>query len=131
MAPDHAHPAGVVGAPQQPRPLRGNPLSPALRSGPTAGSGAARHKQIPSSHDVYVIRDATSGRLLHFGETGRGFSVRLAEHERFYAKEGIDIIGLRLDTVEGKAAAKELERRYIDAYRRLFGSRPLYNHSNH
>lgn len=26
-----------------------NPLSPALRSGPTAGSGAIRQKQIPSS----------------------------------------------------------------------------------
>ena len=30
-----------------------NPLSPALRSGPTAGSGAARHKQIPSSNRIF------------------------------------------------------------------------------
>ncbi len=82
-------------------------------------------------HDVYVIRDAVSGQLLHFGETGRGLSTRFAEHQRAFAKMGIDIIGQPLKSVEGKAAAKEMERVYIETYRRLYGIRPPFNRSSH
>jgi hypothetical protein len=58
------------------------------------------------AHDVYVLREAGSGRLLHFGETGRGYLTRFAEHQRDYARLGIDIEVDLLRTVEGKAAAR-------------------------
>jgi len=81
-------------------------------------------------HDVYVLRDAGSGRLLHFGETGRSYVTRLAEHQRDYARQGIRLQIDLLDTVEGKAAARALESRYILTYTRVFGQRPLFNPVN-
>jgi hypothetical protein len=36
------------------------------------------------AHDVYVLREAGSGRLLHFDETGRGYLTRFAEHQRVF-----------------------------------------------
>jgi hypothetical protein len=82
-------------------------------------------------HDVYAIRDAATGQVLHFGETGRGYLTRFAEHQRDVARLGIDIDVELLSTVEGKAAAKALETRYITTYRRVFGSRPPFNFSDH
>lgn len=82
-------------------------------------------------HDVYVLREAGSGRLLHFGETGRGYLTRFTEHQRQFAKRGIDIEVDLLRTVEGKAAARQLETRYIKTYARTFGERPRYNPVNH
>ena len=35
-------------------------------------------------HDVYVIRDATTGRIYHFGETGRGSEVRGSHRGHVY-----------------------------------------------
>ncbi|MEX1027927.1 MAG: Hint domain-containing protein, partial [Candidatus Paceibacterota bacterium] len=83
------------------------------------------------AHDVYVLRDAASDRLLHFGETGRGYLTRFAEHQREYALLGIDIEVDLLRTVEGKAAARALETTYIDTFRRIFGQRPSNNPVNH
>jgi hypothetical protein len=77
------------------------------------------------------LRDADTGRLLHFGETGRGYLTRFAEHQRFFAKLGIDIDVELLDTVDGKVAAKLLETRYIETFERVFGSRPAFNFSTH
>ncbi len=82
-------------------------------------------------HDVYVVREIGSGRLLHFGETGRGYLSRFAEHQRAFDKLGIDIRVDLLKTVDGKAAARQLESRYIDTYRRTYGQRPPFNQSNH
>lgn len=82
-------------------------------------------------HDVYVIRDAGTGHLLHFGETGRGYLVSFAEHQRDFAQLGIRVRVDLLDTVEGRAASRILESRYIDTYRRLFGLRPPFNLYNH
>jgi hypothetical protein len=73
-------------------------------------------------HDVYVIRDATTGRIYHFGETGRGFETRGAEWVRKLRNEhGLDTVVEHLRTVEGKAAAKALETRYIETYEKVFG----------
>ena len=82
-------------------------------------------------HDVYVVRRSSTGELLHFGETGRGTLTRQAEHIRNFAKEGIDIDVQRLATVEGKAAAKALEKRYIKTYTKTFKKRPPYNPVDH
>ena len=82
-------------------------------------------------HDVYVLREAGTGRLLHFGETGRGYLTRFAEYQRDYARLGIDIEVDLLRTVEGKAAARAWETRYIDTFRRIFGQRPPDNPVNH
>lgn len=82
-------------------------------------------------HDVYVLRNANTGELLHFGETGRGYLTRFAEHQRDYARLGIDIDIELLRTVEGKAAARAFESRYIDTYIRVFGQRPPFNPVNH
>ena len=71
------------------------------------------------------------GELLHFGETGRGYLTRFAEHQRDYAKLGIDIDVDLLRSIEGKAAARSLESRYIETYMRIFGQRPPYNPVNH
>lgn len=83
------------------------------------------------AHDVYVLREAGSGRLLHFGETGRGYLTRFAEHQRDFAGRGIDIEVQLLRTVEGKAAARALETRYIDTFNRFFQQRPTFNPVNH
>jgi hypothetical protein len=85
----------------------------------------------PGPHDVYVIRDAKSGELLHFGETGRGYLTRWREQLRTFNKMGMDIRVELLQTVDGKNAARQLERRYIETYERIFGRRPPFNHSNH
>jgi hypothetical protein len=82
-------------------------------------------------HDVYVLRQAGTDRLLYFGETGRGYLTRFAEHQRDFAQRGVRITVDRLDTVEGKAAARLLETRYIDTYHRIFGRRPPFNGNNH
>lgn len=82
-------------------------------------------------HDVYVLRNAQTDELLHFGQTGRGYLTRLAEHQRDYAKLGIRLKSDLLDTVEGNAAARALESRYIDTYMRVFGQRPSFNPVNH
>jgi hypothetical protein len=95
------------------KPVHGNSL---LASGP---------------HDVYALREVGTRRILHFGETGRGYLTRFAEHQRFYAKLGIDIEVQLLRTVEGKLAGRALEGRYIDAYSRVFGQRPPFNPVNH
>ena len=83
------------------------------------------------AHDVYVIRDAGTGQLLHFGETGRGYLTRFAEHQRSFANQGLDIEVNLLRTVEGKVAAKALELRYIQTYTKTFGQRPPFNPVNH
>lgn len=82
-------------------------------------------------HDVYVLRNAATGELLHFGETGKGYLTRFAAHQREYAKLGIDIDVDRLSTVEGKAAARAIESRYISTYIRVFDQRPRFNPVNH
>ncbi|MEL4888813.1 hypothetical protein N6P31_17410 [Pectobacterium betavasculorum] len=79
------------------------------------------------SHDVYVVREIGSGRLLHFGETGRGYMARFAEHQKRFNELGIKTYPEHLATVEGKAAAKVLELRYITTYERIFGHMPSYN----
>jgi RHS repeat-associated protein len=76
-------------------------------------------------HDVYVVRDANTGQIYHFGETGRGYQVRGAEWQRLLAEDhGLDTVVEHLRTVEGKAAARALETRYIRTYDKLFGHRP-------
>ena len=82
-------------------------------------------------HDVYVIRNTSNGELLHFGETGRGYMTRLAEHQRSFNRLGIDVDVELLRSLEGKAAARALESRYIDSYRRIFGKRPPFNFNDH
>jgi hypothetical protein len=56
---------------------------------------------------------------------------RFAEHLRFFKRRGIKVTVQKLRTVEGKAAARELETRYIETYARIFGRRPRYNPVNH
>ncbi|MDY0171115.1 MAG: polymorphic toxin-type HINT domain-containing protein, partial [Thermoguttaceae bacterium] len=78
-------------------------------------------------HDVYVMRDASTGELLHFGQTGRG-AVRFYEQVRaFKSKYGREVVPRHLRTVEGKAAAKALETRYIKTYENIFGKLPPFN----
>lgn len=77
------------------------------------------------AHDVYVMRDVKTGQIYHFGETGRGYQVRGAEWARILDKQ----FGLKADvqllrTVEGKAAAKALETRYIKTFEKAFGTKP-------
>jgi len=84
----------------------------------------------PGPHDVYVIRESKSGRLLHFGETGRGFLERFKEQQGKFKRLGFDIEVNLLETVDGKAAAKELEKRYIETYIKIFGQRPPFNPVN-
>jgi hypothetical protein len=85
----------------------------------------------PGPHDVYVIRDRRSGQLLHFGETGGGYLNRLRQHRRDFGKLGIDVEVDWLATVDGKSAAKQLERRYIETYVKIFRQRPPFNPVNH
>jgi hypothetical protein len=82
-------------------------------------------------HDVYAMVDRASGQVLHFGETGRGAMTRGAEWRRYFQGLGIDTDVVPLRTVQGKAAARALETRYIDTYERMFGSKPQYNLSRH
>lgn len=82
-------------------------------------------------HDVYAIREARTGRILHFGETGRGYLTRFEEHFDAFSKLGIDVDVDLLETVEGKAAARALEKRFINIYMKIFGKRPLFNPVNH
>ena len=66
--------------------------------------------------------------MYHFGETGRGWKTRGRE----WVKKLRDEYGLDTQVVElrsglpGKAAAKELETRYITTYEKAFGRRPFY-----
>jgi hypothetical protein len=82
-------------------------------------------------HDVYVIRDARTGRIYHFGETGRGFDVRggywIAKLKKEYK---LDTVVEHLKTVEGKQAAKELESKYIQTYERIYGFKPGFEDAN-
>ena len=79
-------------------------------------------------HDVSVVRDANTGQIYHCGETGRGFEVRGAEWQRVFAEDyGLDTVFEHLRTVEGKAAARALETRYIRTYEKLFGHRPGFS----
>ncbi|EJL72177.1 putative permease, partial [Variovorax sp. CF313] len=83
-------------------------------------------------HDIYVVRNADNGELLHFGETGRGYLTRFAEQQRYFAGKGINNIEVNLlGTKEGKSAAKDVELRYIETYIKVFGKRPPYNPVNH
>jgi hypothetical protein len=82
-------------------------------------------------HDVYVLRKEGSGELLHFGETGRGYLTRFSEHQRDFAKQGLEVEVELLRTVEGKAAAKALELKYIQTYIKVYGKRPPNNPVNH
>ena len=82
-------------------------------------------------HDVYVIRDKSNGKLLHFGETGRGIRNRFKEHRRDFAKIGVEIDVDILATFDGKSAARALESRYIETYMRIFYKRPPFNSVNH
>jgi hypothetical protein len=84
----------------------------------------------PGPYDVYVIRERRSGRLLKFGETGRGVFERFKEQQRKLKKPGIDIEVDLLQTVDGKAAAKQLEKRYIETYIKIFEQRPPFNSVN-
>lgn len=79
-------------------------------------------------HDVYAIVDATTGQVYHFGETGRGWKTRGAEWQRKLRNEyGLETEVVPLRTgMPGKAAAKQLETRYITTYQKAFGRRPFY-----
>lgn len=80
------------------------------------------------SHDVYAIREAGSGRVLHIGETGRGYLTRGAEWKRFFDKLGIKTQSPTLiGTVEGKMEALGLQTRYLDAFKKAFGKWPEFN----
>ncbi|PHM37743.1 RHS family protein [Xenorhabdus mauleonii] len=93
----------------------------------TTGRVHGNSKLATGPHDVYVIREVSTGRLLHFGETGRGYLTRFAEHEKRFNGLGINVESTHLATVNGKAAAKALELRYIKTYERIFGNKPPYN----
>jgi RHS repeat-associated protein len=100
---------------------------PTTRPRATTGSLHRNRLDTPGPHDVYVIRDADTRRIYHFGETGRGYEVRGREWARkLYTEYGLDTYVEHLRTVEGKRAAKILETRYITTYERLFGFRPGY-----
>jgi RHS repeat-associated protein len=82
-------------------------------------------------HDVYVIRDAKTGQVYHFGETGRGYETRGDEWAKIFKERyGLDVVVKKLKTVEGKEAAKVLETRYIKTYEKLFGHKPGFYDKN-
>jgi RHS repeat-associated protein len=87
--------------------------------------------QATGDHVVYAVTDRSSGQVLRFGETGRDVSVRGSEWRRFFARQGIDVDIQPLRTVEGKAAARQIETKYITTFERLFGHRPEFNLSDH
>ena len=82
------------------------------------------------NHTVYAITDRSTGRVLRFGESGRSQS-RASELRRGFSRQGIDIDIRTIRTVEGKAAARSLETRYIQTYRRVYGHRPPFNLNDH
>ena len=90
----------------------------------------ANRLDTPGPHDVYVIRERGSGRLMKFGETGRGFVKRFTEQQGEFKNLGIDIEVDLLATVDGKTAARQLEKRYIETYIKIFGQRPPFNSVN-
>lgn len=87
-------------------------------------------------HDVYAVRSAmdqtakgggqvSAGQVLHFGETGRGWETRGNEWARYLRqKYGLESFAEPLRTVEGKAAGKTTETKYIDYYEKVFGKKP-------
>lgn len=87
-------------------------------------------------HDVYAVRarmdqqvngggQVSAGQILHFGESGRGWQKRGGERARYFRQEyGIETFTDQLSTVEGKAAAKTSETKYIDTYEKVFGRKP-------
>ncbi|MCA8257285.1 DUF6531 domain-containing protein [Burkholderia sp. AU31624] len=81
-------------------------------------------------HDLYAIREVGTKRVLHIGETGRGYMTRFGEHQAYFAKLGIDVYPEWLRTVEGKAAAKSLETELILAHTKYFYF-PPYNKGEH
>ena len=86
----------------------------------------------PGPHEVYAVLDRETGELLRFGETGRGNVVRALEWERFFKKNhGISVRVQSLRTVSGKRAAKLLETRYIETYKKIFGKLPKYQKTFH
>ena len=104
---------------------RGTTLYPS-RSGFRSSSHGNR-LTATGPHDVYAVRDATSGRVLHFGETGRGFRTRGLEWARILRERyGLETRVEHLKAVQGKGAARTLESRYIRTYEKLFGHKPGY-----
>jgi RHS repeat-associated protein len=85
----------------------------------------------PGAHDVYAVIEQKTGELLRFGETGRGYLVRAREWINYFQKKGIDVVLKRLKTVSGKGAAKLLETRYIETYKKIFGKLPKYQKNFH
>jgi hypothetical protein len=78
-----------------------------------------------------VIRDTKTGRIYHFGETGRGFEVRGREWVRRLEKSyGLSTRVQLLRTVESKAAAKALESRYIQTYEKIYDIKPGFVDAN-
>ncbi len=79
-------------------------------------------------HDVYAVVDRETRQVYHFGETGRGWETRGREWQRNLQKAyglDTDVVALRTG-LSGKAAAKQLETRYITTYEKAFGRRPFY-----
>ena len=86
------------------------------------------------SHDVYVVRNAKTGEVLRFGETGRTLDVRLTEHIRKMKKDhnfNEDVVIDKLKTVGSKGAARVIENKYIKTYEKLYKKRPPFNFNNH
>ena len=111
---------------------RGGNFTSEFRLNRQAKSGTHGNRlDSPGLHDVYVVRDANTNRILHFGETGRGYKTRGNEWAKKLQEEyGLDVIVRRLRTVEGKGAAKALETRYIKTYEKMFGIRPGFVDEN-
>jgi hypothetical protein len=86
----------------------------------------------PGPHDVYAVFDRKTGQLLRFGETGRGTMIRAREWTNYFKKNyGISVRVQRLGTVSGKRAAKLLENRYIETYKKIFGKLPKFQKTLH
>ena len=81
---------------------------------------------------MYAIQDAETRQTLHIGETGRGENTRFAEHVRDFEDKYDNDIALRhITTVDGKAAAKNIETRLIKTHEKIFGERPPFNFNDH
>jgi hypothetical protein len=85
----------------------------------------------PGPHDVYAVVESGTGRVLRFGETGRGHLTRLREWQRYFLKQNLDVDILLIDTVKGKASARAFESRLIRRYERAYGSLPRFQRSYH
>jgi len=86
----------------------------------------------PGTHDIYAVFDRKTGQLLRFGETGRGTAVRAREWTNYFKKNhGISVRVQRLRTVSGKRAAKLLETRFIETYKKIFGKLPKFQNTLH